>query len=212
MGSIFNVGEDNPKYPVSDIPFSLLFGFQKSKGPRMSYFLNELSEKTGMWFHLPNEEEWEFACRAGATEQNLYGGGNDEACLESEGRYLGNGGVLSEVGLYKPNAFGLYDMIGNVWERVDWIKSETPAFSFWGRAMAITNFIEGPLEHKAKCRLSVVRGGAWRSSANDCRIGVRFFINSDKGYDSVGLRVRMKLPTDSERVLDLVETLEKESK
>ena len=214
MGSVSNVGEDNPKYPVSDIPSSLLFGFQKSKESRVNNFFNELSEKTGMRFNLPSEEEWEFACRAGGTEQNLYGGGNDEVCLESDGRYLGNGGVLSEVGLYKPNAFGLYDMIGNVWERVrvDLIKSETPAFPLFGRTMAITNFIEGPLGYETKCRLSVVRGGSWRSSANDCRIGVRFFINRDKGYDSVGLRVSMKLPTDSERVFDLVEALEKESK
>ena len=212
MGSVSNVGEDNPKHPVTNIPFSQMYGLHRFKEAHKVHFLNELSEKTEMWFHLPSEEEWEFACRAGDTEQNLYGGGNDETCLKNEGRYLGNGGVMSDVGQYKPNALGLYDMLGNVWERVDWIKSETPAFPWFGRVAAITNFIEGPLEYEAKRRLSVVRGGSCRSPANDCRIGVRFFIDSDKGYDSVGFRISMKLPTDSERIFDLVETLEKESK
>lgn len=212
MRSVSNIGEDNPKCPVTNIPFSQIYGLQQINEAHKVYFLNELSEKTDMSFRLPSEEEWEFACRAGTTDQNLYVGGNDEVCLMNEGRYLGNGGVVSEVGQYSPNTFGLYDMIGNVWERVDWIKSETPAFPWFRSVAAITNFIEGPLAYEAKGQLSVVRGGSWRSPANDCRIGVRFFINRDKGYDSVGLRVSMKLPTNSERIFDLVETLEKESK
>ena len=212
MRSVSNVGEDSPKCPVTNIPFSQIYGLQLINEAHKVYFLNELSEKTDMSFRLPSEEEWEFACRAGTTDQNLYGGGNDEVSLKNEGRYLGNGGAVSEVGQYSPNAFGLYDMIGNVWERVNWIKSETPAFPWFRSVAAITNFIEGPLAYEAKGQLSVVRGGSWRSSANDCRIGVRFFINRDKGYDSVGLRVSMKLPTNSERIFDLVETLEKESK
>lgn len=214
MGSVSNIGEDNPRHPVSGVPFYQTYGLQKANGPRMINFLKELSEKTGMWFHAPSEEEWEFACRAGDEKQNLYGWGNDESCLNIEGRYLCNGGTLSEVGRYKPNAFGLYDMIGNVWESIDnrfnLSKVETPAFPLFGRTMSITNFIEGPLAYEEKRQLSVVRGGSWRSSANDCRIGVRYFIDIQKGYDSVGLRVSMKLPMDNEWILDLAESFEEE--
>lgn len=211
MGESSDVGDDNPMCPVSNIAFSKICGWQTIKGPRQVYFLNELSEKTGMWFYLPSEEEWEFACRFGSDESTLYGGGDDVECLNGEGVYVGNKGVLSKVGLYKPNALGLYDMLGNVWERVvNLEKAETPAFPWFKIDVAITNFIEGTLSYVPDRHLSVVRGGAWHSSATDCRIGTRYFIDSTKGYDSVGIRVRMRLPTDSDRIYDLAESLEEE--
>ncbi len=72
-------------------------------------------ERTGfVRLHLPTEAEWEFACRAGGYGA-VYGG----LAVGDAAWYADNsGGTLQPVGLKAPNAFGLYDMLGNVWERV----------------------------------------------------------------------------------------------
>lgn len=85
-------------------------------------FLGILRSRTGIAFDLPTEAQWEYACRAGTT--SLYNnGGSTEADLSTLGRYFGNvndgrGGYTGKttVGSYRPNAWGLYDMHGNVWE------------------------------------------------------------------------------------------------
>ena len=83
--------------------------------------LGELRKRTGIEFDLPLEAQWEFACRAG-TETALYTGENltapgTSANLDAIAWYKGNSGSTAhEVGLKQPNAFGLYDMLGNVCE------------------------------------------------------------------------------------------------
>ena len=89
-------------------------------------FLGRLRTRTGQAFDLPTEAQWEYACRAGTTTA-LNSGKNltsEEKCpnLAEVGCYKANSGeVTAKAGSYRPNAWGLYDMHGNVWEWcLDW--------------------------------------------------------------------------------------------
>ena len=96
-------------------------------------FCRRLSEKEGMTCRLPTEAEWEYACRAGST--TMYHFGDDPSRLEDYAWFKGNAydageKYVHEVGLKNPNAFGLYDMHGNLWEWCqDWYgKDYYPTF------------------------------------------------------------------------------------
>lgn len=75
-------------------------------------FCRKLSEKTGKEYNLPSEAQWEYACRAGTTTPFHFG----KTITNKLARYHGSGWRTSTVGSYPPNAFGLYDMPGNVFE------------------------------------------------------------------------------------------------
>ncbi len=119
----------------------------------------------GLIFRLPTEAEWEYACRAGTS--GSYAGSS----LDSMGWYGGNsGGDNHDVGEKSPNAWGLYDMHGNVWEWCsDWFASAT-------YDAASQTDPTGP--SSGSCR--VLRGGGWNFDAKYCRSAGRN--NSDPTY------------------------------
>ena len=132
-------------------------------------FLGKLRAKTGQTFDLPTEAQWEYACRAGTTTtlntgKNLTSEGQDSAMTEA-GRYNYNGGYSSKhtkVGSYLPNAWGLYDMHGNVYEWcLDWWNDDLGS-------SAVTNSV-GP----ASGSYRVMRGGCWYYAARHCRSAYR---------------------------------------
>ena len=78
-------------------------------------FIKKLNAKTNGGYRLPTEAEWEYACRAGTSTVYSFG----DSLTKSDANIEGS---IKEVGSYRPNAFGLYDMHGNVWERCeDWV-------------------------------------------------------------------------------------------
>jgi len=164
-------------------------------------FMGRLRARTGLVLDLPTEAQWEYACRAGTTTAlysgkslNLADPRNDEvrayvggkrkdywsAAADELGRYWWNGGKKSDavpetgtaaVGSYLPNAWGLYDMYGNVWEWcLDWLKKDL------GTA-AVTDPV-GP----STGRTRVLRGHGWKNGAQTFRTAAR---GNDWGKPSI---------------------------
>ena len=116
-------------------------------------FCETLSKKTGRVVCLPTSAQWEYACRAGTTTRFSFG--DDIEDLDAYGWYKANsGGRAHPVGQKKPNAWGLYDMHGNVWEWCrDWYDEK-----FYARAKSVDP------ENTVEATHRVVRGGWWGSA------------------------------------------------
>lgn len=136
--------------------------------------LNEL-EKTDL-YRLPSEAEWEHACRAGSTESFCFGDHEDE--LEKYAWYEKNSeGRTLPVGQLKPNAWGLYDMYGLVWE---WCQDRYGSYS-------AEPLSDPPGPQSGAFR--VMRGGSWYSIAGESRSASRFFFSPDTRFGNIGFRV-----------------------
>lgn len=141
-------------------------------------FINWLNEKEGGVYHLPSEAEWEYACRAGSNSK--YCGGNS---LEAVGWYDGNSSNHPHsVAQKQANAWGLYDMSGNVWE---WIEdgyhdnySGAPGDgSAWGGG-----------------QYNVLRGGSCCHFPQYSRAANRYRLDPAYRHDSIGFRLARTLP------------------
>lgn len=131
-----------------------------------SRFLKKLSDKTGLKFRLATEAEWEYACRAGTTTAFNTGTTLDSDLANYNAKTPYADGIVgvylkrtTEVGSYLPNAFGLYDMHGNVWE---WC-SDRYDKNYYKKTMPIDP--KGPVEGRSY----VIRGGAWNGKVYKCR-------------------------------------------
>ena len=133
-------------------------------------FCRKLSGKIGMTITLPTEAQWEYACRAGTT--GAYAGD-----LDAMGWYYDNsGGETHPVGQKKANAWGLYDMHGNVYEWCqDWY-GDYPS----GAVTDPTGPESGSLR--------VYRGGGWSRDAQDCRSANRSGDSPDGRINDLGFR------------------------
>ncbi|MGH9835429.1 MAG: SUMF1/EgtB/PvdO family nonheme iron enzyme [Blastocatellia bacterium] len=179
------------KYPVTQAQWRVVMGnvpsrFRGNELPveGVSWedavkFCEVVSKRTGKTYRLPTEAEWEYACRAGST--GLYCFGDDESQLDEYAWYAKNSGdVTHPVGKKKPNASGLFDMHGNIWEwcEDDWFDSYTGA-PVDGRA-----WVDEPSRYSFR----VFRGGGWGSDAVSCRSARRF---NDLLFHRGGLGVRL---------------------
>ena len=152
-------------------------------------FMGLLRARTGLMFDLPTEAQWEYACRAGTT--SALNRGKDltgpTTCPNADevGRYSGNAGdgkggfsLHTIVGLYLPNAWGLYDMHGNV---AEWCLDG--AESNLGTVAVIDPV--GPTPGSTRIR----KGGSYTSGASAIRSAVRVEANGGAGAAGIGLRV-----------------------
>ena len=130
----------------------------------------------GYEYRLPSEAEWEYACRAGST--NLFAFGDDAGAAEQYAWTAENCDATTHpVGQKLPNAWGLYDMHGNVWEWCsDWFEPY-PA--------APLNDPVGPATSKYK----VFKGGGWNQDAQYARASSRFMMSPSNGIHFVGFRL-----------------------
>lgn len=139
-----------------------------------------LSAQTGARYRLPSEAEWEYACRAGSTTN--YSFGDDAASLGEFAWYLNNAVSKTQpVGQKRPNAFGLYDMHGNVWE---WVED------FWH-----DNYNGAPTDGRVwdsgAFVSRVLRGGNWANDASRARSASRYPYNGLQW--NVGFRLAQDL-------------------
>jgi formylglycine-generating enzyme required for sulfatase activity len=135
-------------------------------------------------YSLPSEAQWERACRAGTETRFSFG---DEAGNLRDYTWCGDtrdgkDAFAHRVGQKKPNAWGLYDMHGNVWEWCqDWYAPKLPG----GRNPLVT-------EQKADAAWRVVRGGGWGDAASNCRSGYHFAQNPRHAASDYGFRVVLR--------------------
>jgi formylglycine-generating enzyme required for sulfatase activity len=185
------------KYEITQEQWQAVTGNNPSyfKGPknpveRVSWgdcqeFIKKLNERvSGGRFSLPTEAQWEYACRAGSTAR--YSFGNDEAALGRYAWYKGNSNSSTHpAGEKQPNAWGLYDMHGNVSE---WC-ADSLDDSYYSRSPE--DDPAGPetgAEH-------VYRGGGWGELAEDCRSALR--LGDEPGFHNLDLGLRVSLvPAD----------------
>jgi len=121
-------------------------------------FIAWLSKITGQSFRLATEAEWEYASRAAKKTYYSWGNGvgkNNANCAKCGSKWDNQG--TSPVGSFSANAFGIYDMSGNVWE--------------WTQDCYVKNYRGAPSNGQARkikdCERRVLRGGAWNSNANE---------------------------------------------
>lgn len=143
-----------------------------------------LSDKTGAEYRLPSEAEWECAVRVGAAGAFPWGDSFDAGRVHGRAQADAHGTV--DVGSYAPNAAGLHDLLGNVWE---WVADcFTP--DAYARAGA-----RAPLLFDPGCLAPVVRGGSFRDGPEATRPGRRANAWWWGPYDGVGFRVARVLST-----------------
>lgn len=177
--------------PIADVvsrptgPYlDMSFGMGKKNRPVVSMtqlaakcYAMWLSAKTGHFYRLPTEAEWEYACRAGTTTAYYFG--DDMSKIDDYGWYYDNGDdKYGERGTKKPNAWGLYDMHGNVSE---WcLDSYNPEFYKSGSAdnpisIPAIGAENPPVESPWPTKLyeRVARGGSWNDDPEDLRSAKR---------------------------------------
>ncbi len=186
------------KYTVTQAQYEAVIGKKPSyvKGAKLpvetvswndaTEFCNKLNTGSsakipkGMEVRLPTEAQWEYACRAGT--QTHYYSGNLESDLDAVAWYSANsGGQTHPVGEKKANAFGLYDMHGNVCQWCqDWYSSDDDRGS-------LTRDPQGP----ATGTVRALHGSSWNDHPRECRSALRNYFIPETRYILYGFRIVM---------------------
>ncbi len=163
MGSNPSAFRRGDNYPVENISWEDCQSFIS----RLNRLLG------GNPFRLPTEAEWEYACRA-ATTGDSYGDLNSVAWYE-----VNSGSSTHPVGQKQANAWGLYDMLGNVWE---WCQDWYDEY-YYAHSSAINP--QGPAVGSRR----VDRGGGWDNGAQYVRAACRYSIGPSESYHALGFRL-----------------------
>jgi formylglycine-generating enzyme required for sulfatase activity len=151
-------------------------------------FAEWLNGRDGRAYRLPTEAEWEYACRGGRPSSQPFGIGDGQSLSSRDANFDGNSpygsaakdrylGKTASIGSYPANAFGLFDMHGNVWEWCsDWY-DEYPSDR-------VTDPM-GPTSGSAR----VIRGGGWGLDAWSCRAAFRTRFEPGFRHVSLGFRL-----------------------
>jgi formylglycine-generating enzyme required for sulfatase activity len=160
-------------------------------------YVKWIQQKTGQAYRLLTEAEWEYAARAGTSTARYWGEDVSKSCAYANTMDLKVITTISgasnwpithcddgyaytaPVGSYKPNGFGLYDMLGNVWE--------------WTQDCWNNNYVGAPVDGSSwstgSCSRRAVRGGGWRKSIDGQRAAQRISYTNSNRDDSTGFRV-----------------------
>lgn len=150
-------------------------------------FIEKLNKLTDVTFRIPYENEWEFAACGENTETQLASAYAGHKHINIVAWYARNSKKeLHPVKQKKANAFGLYDMSGNVWE---WCKNRYYDYPIGEAKHPIK------VEHINSTTDRIIRGGSYASSQRDCRVHRRNRMNPSDKSPYVGLRLAMWLPT-----------------
>jgi len=177
------------------------YGWGRSKRPVISVswedaiaYAEWLSEQTGQKYRLPTEAEWEYAARAGTERVRYWGNDSDVACSYAnvyDKSQKGNDfawtphnctdgyAKTAPVGHFEANAFGLFDMLGNVWE---WTCSQYER-KYSGKEKKCIRQMDDDINHV------VLRGGGWDSEAARVRSAFREMGSPSYSYEYVGFRL-----------------------
>jgi len=155
-------------------------------------FIKKLNEKTGLRFRLPSEAEWEYACRTGTTTPFYFGSSLTADQANFNGNYPfgeASKGIYREkttpVGSFKPNAWGLYDMHGNVWE---WCEDVYRADIYANPELYSKNLSGNPV-YIGQGSYRVFRGGGWIGNGVVCRSASRGGERQMYAFNFIGFRL-----------------------
>jgi len=178
----------SPGYPQSDDHPVVCVTWMDARA-----YLDWLAKKTGHGYRLPSEAQWEYAARAGTTTARFWGQSPDLACSyanvadkkakEQFPRWAVHDchdgfAYTAPAGAFKPNGFGLNDMLGNAGEWIDDCRNENYRFAPSDGTAWITG----------DCRLRGFRGGAWDLQPDNVRAAYRSMYDAKRGNDRVGFR------------------------
>jgi len=182
----YGLGDDYPVYWVN-------FGEAELFCARLTARARESGMLAGGWtFRLPTEAQWEYACRAGTTTATALGDSLGRPQANFSGTPLNGGldgpaiGRAARVGQYPPNAWGLCDMHGNVFEWCrDWYHAQLP-----GGIDPDLSEVRGTANGDGSYS-RVRRGGAWGDDGVFCRSGLRLRYEPERRSDHIGFRVAL---------------------
>jgi len=182
-GSSQGISLDDSKEPVVNVSWEDAVAFSKW-----------LSKETGLMYRLPTEAEWEYAARAGTKQSHFWGNDLNKACdyanvadltakkhRETWTAFSCDDGyaVSAPVGSFEPNGYGLYDMLGNVWEWCEDVYNSE----------AYTKLPKDNPLYGGSGEYRVMRGGGWSNGPLGIRSSHRVGLSPDFGHHSLGFRL-----------------------
>ncbi len=175
------MGWDQSYFPCDNCPVNNISWLN------IQLFLTRLNDRTGVSYRLPTEAEWEFAAKGGNYHSKYLFSGSDD--INEVDWYANNAKKKASRHGPKPNALGLYDMRGNLWELC---QDDLNSRLYKGDDRADPLHIEPPMQ--GDVILKVTRGGAYEYSASESSITRRDGVSANVRLPDVGFRLARDIP------------------